>query len=109
MREIFEVIIKLVYPFIPHVTEEIWSRINPLAPALCQTPWIEYDQQKIIQDTITVSIQINGKFKLVHQFKTDVSRQEVEQTALALMQSHLVDKEVKKIIVIPNKTVNIVV
>lgn len=109
LKEIFEVIIRLVYPFIPHVTEEIWSIINPLAPALCQTPWLECDQQRIAQDTITISIQVNGKFKLVHQFKTDVSRQEVEQTALALMQSHLVGKEVKKIIVIPNKTVNIVV
>jgi leucyl-tRNA synthetase len=107
IKDSFEIVVRLVNPFIPHVTEEIWHKLGNRA-MLSENVWPTYEEKYLVQSEATVSIQINGKFKTTCQFGLDASEEEVRNTSLQLVAKSLEGKTVKKVIIIPNKTVNIV-
>jgi leucyl-tRNA synthetase len=106
----FEVVIRLLNPFIPHVTEEMWSILKG-SSILANTSWLDFNPDYLVSDTVTIAIQINGKLRTTHDYKTDASDQEIKDTALALESiiKHIGNQTVKKVIVVKNKVVNIVV
>jgi leucyl-tRNA synthetase len=104
----------LLQPFAPHITEELWSKLHSqfaLTPtALAYAPWPQFNPELLVEDTLEIPVQVNGKLRDVIRVAATATQQEIEAIALASekVQQFLVGKTVKKIIVVPKKLVNIV-
>lgn len=101
---------RLISPFAPHIAEEVWERIGG-AGLVSLAPWPEFDEEKTVDDTVKVPVQINGKVKSV----IDLSKDSDKDAALAAARSdpkvsEAIDgKTIVKEIVVPGKIINIVV
>jgi leucyl-tRNA synthetase len=101
-------------PFAPHLTEELWERLG-FAEAgqrpLAREPWPTYDPALLVEDEIEIPIQVNGKLRDKIVVKKDASKDEVEAAARASTKiaEWTAGKEIKKVVVVPGKLVNIVV
>jgi leucyl-tRNA synthetase len=102
-KSVYESFIQLIAPFAPHITEEIWTKMGK-KESIHLSEWPEYDIKKIVADSKTIVIQLNGKTKGTIQVDGEVSDAELEQKA----KDFLKITEVKKVIVVPGKLVNIV-
>jgi leucyl-tRNA synthetase len=105
----------LLNPFAPHLSEELWWRLSTRFPGFdglaCQQPWPEWNDQFLAEDEVEIVIQVNGKLRDKVTVKRDLQEKELEQVALASpkVKEAARDKPVRKVIVVPNKLVNIVV
>ncbi|MBQ9997962.1 MAG: leucine--tRNA ligase [Clostridia bacterium] len=106
----FKTFITLLNPIAPHITEELWE-IAGFEGHITDSSWPQYDEEKTKDDTYEIVVQINGKIKSKVVVSATASKEEIEKIALAdeKIVPLLADKNVVKIIVIPNKLVNIVV
>ena len=109
-REYAEGFIKLLNPLCPHITEEIWERIGH-SNTIAYEPWPTYDEEKTIDDAITIGVQVNGKLRGTIDITKDAPKGEVEQLAKSNdnVKKFTDGLEIVKVIVVPNKIVNIVV
>lgn len=105
----FEVLLQLLNPFAPHITEELWS--NDHKTMLCETEWPICNEAYIIENSVTLAIQINGKLRATHEFAKDALLEQIKIDVVALeaVKKHIDGKSIKNIIVVPGKIVNIVV
>lgn len=105
-----EGLVKLLSPIVPHVAEEIWQ-IMGHEETITYEAWPTYDESKLAQDTVQVILQVNGKVRSKVEVEKDLDQAELEKIALAdeRIQQWTAEKDIKKVIVIPNKIVNIVV
>ncbi len=110
VKEGFSILIKLLNPFIPHITEEIWQKLGN-KERLYQTSWPSFNESFLELESYTMAIQVNGKLRATHEFANVTSNIEIQNMVMQLpeIQKHLSGKEPKKIIIIPSKIVNIVV
>jgi leucyl-tRNA synthetase len=108
VKDAFEIVIRLINPFVPHITEEIWQKLG-YTTMLAETQWPKYEEKYLNQENVTMSIQINGKFKMTQQFDIDTPEEVIKNTVLAALEKNLDGKTIKKIIIVPHKTVNVVV
>ncbi|WP_425361295.1 leucine--tRNA ligase [Candidatus Tisiphia endosymbiont of Ceraclea dissimilis] len=110
VKERFRVLIMLLNPFIPHITEEIWQKLGS-KERLYQTSWPSFDESLLELESYTMAIQVNGKLRATQEFANVTSNIEIQNMVMQLpeIQKHLSGKEPKKIIIIPSKIVNIVV
>lgn len=106
----------LLQPFAPHLAEELWSKLLTVHSTgegipLAYMPWPNYDPALLVEDTIEIPVQVNGKLRDVIRVSANATQQEIEAAALKAekAQQFLTGKTVKKIIVVPKKLVNIVV
>ncbi len=108
-RDDFKCFILLIAPFAPHLAEELWERLGQTTFVTVEK-WPQWDETKIWSDEITVVVQVNGKLRGNFQTTPGASREQMEKSALAIekVQRHLAGKTVRKVIVVPNKLVNIV-
>ena len=108
-REAVETLVKLAAPFAPHIAEELWSRLGK-SGSIFDSPFPKYDESKMTVDTVTVVLQVNGKIRDKLEVPTGLSREELEQfaTSSERVQKHIGDLQIKKVIVVPNKLVNVV-
>ncbi|MEE6725656.1 leucine--tRNA ligase [Pediococcus acidilactici] len=104
-----EGLVKLLSPIVPHVAEEIWQ-IMGHDETITYEAWPTYDESKLVQDTVQVILQVNGKVRSKVEVEKDLDQAELEKIALAdeRIQQWTAEKDIKKVIVIPNKIVNIV-
>ena len=104
-------VIHLLNPFIPHVTEELWQRFIDKKLPLYKTSWPTFDEQKLQTNTYVIAVQVQGKLRATHEFSSDASQEEIKQTVVNLpsIQKYIEGTEIKKIIIIPQKIVNIVI
>ncbi len=109
-RSVMETFVLLLSPFAPHIAEELWEKLGH-EQTLAYEPWPEYDEALIQEDTVEVVVQVNGKLRYKLQVPRDLPREALEKQALENERiSTLIDgKQVVKVIVVPNKLVNIVV
>ncbi|NQY96828.1 MAG: leucine--tRNA ligase [Henriciella sp.] len=101
---------RCLVPFMPHLAEECWAMID--GEGLCSAAsWPEIDESLLVQDSVTLPIQVNGKRRVEISVAKTASKDEVEAAALALpaLQNFVADKDIKKVIVVPGRIVNIVV
>lgn len=107
--EEYSTLIRMMCPFTPHLSEEMWARMgyNNLAVT---AEWPVGDAKLAEDNVVTYAVQICGKVRGTIEMPKNAAREEVEKAALAIsnVQRQLEGKEVKKIIVVPNKIVNIV-
>ncbi|WP_223903037.1 leucine--tRNA ligase [Lactobacillus laiwuensis] len=108
-REYAEGFITLLAPIAPHMMEEIWQ-IFGHDESVTFAQWPTYDPAKLVESTVEIMVQVNGKLRGNFTAAVDLDKGEVQKQALALphVQKFLQGKDVKKVIVVPNKIVNIV-
>jgi leucyl-tRNA synthetase len=110
VKESASVIVQLLNPFIPHITEELWERMGNSNP-LYKTNWTKFDQSKLVSDTYTMAVQVKGRLRATYDFSMDASDDEIRRIAIGLpsVSKHIKGVEIRKIIVVPKKIVNIVI
>ena len=108
--EYVEGLVKLLSPVVPHITEELWSKLGHVG-SIAYAKWPTYDESKLVEDVVEIVVQINGKVRQHLQVSKDASREELQALAFndERIKQELVDKEVKKVIAVPGKLVSIVV
>ncbi|AIL65187.1 Leucine--tRNA ligase [Rickettsiales bacterium Ac37b] len=101
--------VKLLQPFIPHTSEELWSKLGH-NNMLVLEEWPIYDPELIKDKTVVIAVQINGKLKNTIEVEANLDPANLEKQVLMLpnIQNQLNDKVIKKVIIIPNRIVNIV-
>lgn len=109
-KEDYQDLIKLTYPFAPHVCEELWSLLGQ-SDSLVFHPWPSYDESKLKEKTIELVINVNGKVRDKIQVEANLSDEVLKSKALASekINAFIGNQPIKKIIVVPNKLVNIVI
>ncbi|MDP3000309.1 MAG: leucine--tRNA ligase [Bryobacterales bacterium] len=110
VAETIEKLILLLGPFAPYVAEEMWEEIGRAGPVFKQ-PWPSFDEELAREEGAEVVVQVNGKLRDRMVAPFGASREELERRALAgeKVRPHLAGKQVVKVIVVPDKLVNIVV
>ena len=110
MREALETLVVLIGPMMPHLAEELWRRLGH-SDFLCQQPWPDVDQALIAEDNVVIAVQVNGKKRATVEIAIDSDQASVEATALAEpnVVASIAGKPVRKVIVVPNRIVNVVV
>lgn len=105
----FNVLIQLLNPFIPHITEEIWQKLGHKT-FLYNAAFPAFDESMLELDTYVIAVQVNGKLRDTYEFNTSASEDEIKQIAINLpkVQKFLEGKEHKKIILVPKKIINII-
>ena len=109
--EYAEGLIKLLNPIVPHITEEIWQLIFKKENSIANESWPIYDENKIIDETFTMIVQVNGKVRGKIEIDSNTSEEEMKKMATTIdnVKLFIDGKEIIKVIVIPKKLVNIVV
>ncbi len=97
-------------PYAPHLAEELWEKLGH-GQSLAREPWPKFDPALLVEDTVTIIAQVNGKLRDRIDVPTGISAAELEKIALAnpRVAEFMAGKSVKKVIVVPGKLVNIVV
>jgi leucyl-tRNA synthetase len=103
------VLCSMAQPFVPHLSEELWTRLG--GSELWREPWPAADPRFLEQDSATIVVQVNGKVRGRFDASVGLDREAlvVQARALDKVHTHLVDSEVVKVIVVPDKLVNFVV
>jgi len=109
-REVAEPMALLLGPMAPHMSEELWHRLGH-AELIAYQPWPTYDESQLVEDTIELPVQINGKVRAKINVAADADNATVEAVAKAdeKVAAAIADKTVRKVIVVPGRMVNIVV
>jgi leucyl-tRNA synthetase len=104
-----ETLIRLIAPMTPHVAEEVWQATGHPVP-LTGTDWPLADPAWLVVETVTLAVQVNGKLRGTLEAAVGADAKDLEARALALpgVQANLAGRTPKKVIVVPNKIVNIV-
>jgi len=100
----------LLAPFAPHIAEELHAKANGGDSTLAYQPWPSHDEAHLVESTIEMAVQVNGKLRDRIQIPADMDKSDIERIAMESenVQRHTEGKNVKKVIVIPGKLVNIV-
>lgn len=109
-KETMNTFLRLLFPYAPHIAEELWERLGN-ADLVAKASWPVHDPGALIREEVTVVVQINGKLRSRIQLSVDADNQEAEAAALEdeRIQSHVAGKTIRKVIVVPNRLINIVV
>ncbi|MCR4325179.1 MAG: leucine--tRNA ligase [Candidatus Curtissbacteria bacterium] len=116
----FETFLRLLAPFAPHITEEIWQNLfgnsksktrNPKFSSIHNEKWPEFDESQIGAKTVTLIVQINGRVRDKVQVEAGINQKEAEKLALSLadVQKNLGKKAPRKVIYVQDRLVNFVV
>jgi leucyl-tRNA synthetase len=102
-------LVSMLAPFAPHTAEELWEAIGD-GRLVADSPWPEFDAGIAADEVVTVAVQVMGKLRARVEMPAESSREEMERLALAHenVQRHIEGKQVRKVIVVPGKLVNIV-
>ncbi|MCZ0891485.1 leucine--tRNA ligase [Ligilactobacillus saerimneri] len=108
--EYMEGFVKLVAPIAPHIAEELWTKLGHVGTISYQ-PWPTYDESKLVETTVEIVVQINGKVRQHLEVAKDANKEDLEKVALAdeRIQAELADKNIVRVIAVPGRLVNIVV
>ncbi len=108
--QVVEVIVLMLAPVIPHAAQAMWEGLGHTDEVM-NSPWPEVDESALVQDTLEMVVQVNGKLRAKISVAADASKEEIESLALAdeNTQRFTEGKTVRKVIVVPDKLVNIVV
>jgi leucyl-tRNA synthetase len=109
LREACEMLARLAMPMVPHLAEELWARLGH-AGLLADRAWPEADAALTRDESVIVAVQVNGKLRARLELARDLEEGLVRAAALSeeAVLKHLEGKEPRKVIVVPNRVVNIV-
>jgi len=109
-REDFKILIKLLSPMAPHISEELWGKLGN-KESIFKEKWPEYEPSLIKEETFELVIQINGKVRDKVEVPVEISQEEAKELILQRekVQKWLAGKKVKKVIFVPRRLINIVI
>ena len=104
-----EGLVKLLSPVAPHICEEMWETLGH-NKTIAYEPWPKYDESKLAANTIKMAVSVNGKPRATIEVPLDLDEEELKKIALEQegVKRNVEGKEIKKIIVVKNKIINIV-
>ncbi|NDH62088.1 MAG: leucine--tRNA ligase [Alphaproteobacteria bacterium] len=110
LRETLEIFVRLIGPMTPHLAEELWQALGHTS-LLADAPWPLPEDALLVDDTVTVAVQLNGKLRGTIALPKDASKEAAEKAALAQpdLVRGLEGRTPKRVIVVPNRIVNVVV
>lgn len=114
-REALQTVILLLSPITPHLCHTLWPDLSEQsldnAGSVVDAPWPAVDESALVQDSVAYVVQVNGKLRAKLEMPVSSSKEDIEDAAKAdeNVQRFTADKTIRKIIVVPNKLVNIVV
>jgi leucyl-tRNA synthetase len=109
MREAAEMLVQIVAPMMPHLAEECWAELGH-ADLVSAAPWPEADRALVVEDVITLPVQVNGKKRADITVARDADSRTIEAAVLELdaVRRAMEGKPAKKVIVVPQRIVNVV-
>jgi len=109
-RQVYSNLIIMLSPIAPHFCEEIWQNLGN-QESIFQAEWPNFDAQMLVEDTVTIVIQVNGKVRSKMDAALNLEEEQLKEICLAdeKLKPWLSGKPLKKFIVVPNKIINIVV
>ena len=109
-KDILSQLLVVLAPFAPHITEELWHEVGNNT-TICDAQWPTFNEEYLKEDKVTYAVSFNGKARFNIEVAADTAREEVEKIALAHESAAkwIDGKQIRKIIVVPGKIVNIVV
>jgi leucyl-tRNA synthetase len=107
-RKLLDPFVLVLAPYAPHLAEELWEKLGH-NQSLAYESWPKFDEALLREDTVTVILQVNGKLRDRIEVAADTPKAELEKLALANdhVKEFLAGKQIKKVIVVPGKLVNI--
>jgi leucyl-tRNA synthetase len=112
-RETFGILLRVLYPVVPHITFALWNAAGYQTQwgDLLDAPWPEVDESALVQNEITLMIQVNGKLRGQVLVPVDADKVTIESLALASesAQKAMAGASAKKVIIVPGRLVNIVI
>lgn len=110
LKEGIEAVIHLIAPFMPHLAEALWQSLG-YDDLVATRPWPKFNPELVVDDTVTIAVQVNGKLRATIQLPRDMDKGQVETIALQERNVQLAmdGKQVVKTVVVPNRIVNVVV
>ena len=107
-KEIAEVIVKLLAPMAPHWAEELWQDVLDNETSVHKEAWPEFDPNAAKASEVELAVQVNGKVKAKITVASDAAEDAIRETALEVIADATAGKDIKKVIVIPGRLVNVV-
>ena len=109
IREGLEIIVLMLSPIVPHITQTLWNKLGH-SGLIIDATWPVVEQHALVRNTIKMVVQINGKLREHITVPIDATKEVIENIALEApkIQHFLADKTVKKVIVVPKRLVNVV-
>lgn len=107
-KEIAEVIVKLLAPMAPHWAEELWQDVLDNETSVHKEAWPEFDPNAAKASEVELAVQVNGKVKAKITVASDAAEDVIRETALEAIADATAGKDIKKVIVIPGRLVNVV-
>jgi leucyl-tRNA synthetase len=110
VQEAWSAIVRLLAPITPHIAEDLWKALGGIGPAYC-APWPEVDEAAREKTRVTLVVQINGKLRARLELEPGASKESALEQALAIenVQRHIDGKEIRKVIHVPDRLLNVVV
>lgn len=107
--EYVEGLVKLISPITPHMAEELWTLLGNVG-SIAYAKWPTYDESKLVEDTVEIVVQVNGKIKQHLNVSRTASKEELEELALndEKIKAELEGKTIRRVIAVPGKLVNVV-
>ena len=109
-RAILSELVVAIAPFAPHIAEELHAQLG-FEGSICDAQWPKYNEEYLKESSVTYSISFNGKMRFTLDLPIDMDNATIESTVLANEQSQkwIEGKQIRKVIIVPRKIVNIVV
>ena len=107
-KEIAEVIVKLLAPMAPHWAEELWQDVLGNETSVHKEAWPEFDPNAAKASEVELAVQVNGRVKAKITIAADAAEDAIRETALEAIADAIAGKDIKKVIVIPGRLVNVV-
>ena len=109
MREAIEMVVVLLSPFVPHFAEELWEILGN-RESILKRPWPDYDREAVVEDEILIVVQVNGKLRDRMMVPASYGEKEIKEWALKSerIQKMVEGKRIERVILVPQKLVNIV-
>jgi leucyl-tRNA synthetase len=110
VREAIGILLRVLHPLVPHITQELWRSLGFGADLLAAS-WPKVDESALLQDEIDLVLQVNGKLRGNIRVARTADQSAIEREALANpnAQKHIAGQQVKRVVVVPGRLVNIVV
>ena len=108
-KELLKTLVILIAPFAPHIAEELWEMMGEQG-SVCDAQWPTWNEEYLVENSIKLGVAFNGKTRFDMQFPADADNNTVQQAVLADERSakYLEGFEIKKVIIVPKRMVNIV-
>lgn len=108
--EYIEGFVKMISPIIPHVAEELWTKLGHVG-SITYEKWPTFDEDKLVEDTVEVVLQVNGKVRQHLNVSKQISKEDLQKMTLddEKIKNEITGKNIARVIVVPGKLVNIVV